>query len=116
MMTREEILGLDDLEVSQITVPHWGEINIRMMSALERQKVESVVQRMTEDNQAEVMAELKALVASIVVCDDNGKSIFKADDLRALGGKNHKALEAILKAVQGQAALTPDAVEEQEGN
>lgn len=112
MLTREEILGLNDLEVKAIDVPYWGEVNIRMMTALEKCRVEDTVARMTDDNQAAIMAELKAQVASIVVCDTEGKSLFKQDDIRALGGKSHVALDFILREAQKMAGLSDDALDE----
>lgn len=117
-LTREQILGMPDLEIRTVEIPHWGEVNIRMMSALERARVEVVVNRMNKDNQAPVMAELKALVASIVLCDEKGDPLFKKDDLRALGQKNDLALKAILKEAQKDAKLDDEGkeVEEQEKN
>lgn len=118
VLTREQILGMPDLEFRTVEIPHWGEVNIRMMNALERARVETLVSKMKPENQASVMAELKAVVASIVVCDEKGVPLFKKDDLRALGGKNHKALEAILREAQADAGLDDEAaaVEDQEKN
>jgi len=56
-------------------------------------------------------AKLRARLASQLICDDQGKSIFTQNDVEALGKKNASALNKIFERVMTLNLVTNDDIE-----
>lgn len=91
---REELLGLDDRKVVEVTVPEWGGrvVRVAAMSAFDRDQWETQnYQAIKAGARRNVRA---ALVARCVV-DETMVRVFADDDIEALGQKNAKALDRL---------------------
>lgn len=94
MLTREQILGADDLPKREVEVPEWsGAVYVRALTGAERVQFERVVFSDTATDES-VMAQLVALCT----VDQEGNRLFTTDDVDALNGKNAKALNRISNA------------------
>lgn len=96
MLSREEILGKEDLPVEDVPVPEWGgSVGIRTMTATE--KVEFSRDIDTDDtSKGDFMSQLVALTA----CDKDGNALFTKEDVLALGKKNGNAMSELCDAAQ----------------
>lgn len=109
MLTREMILGADDLPRKEIEVPEWGgSIYVRALSGAERVVFERVVFSDAATDES-VMAQLVALCA----VDEKGERLFSEADVEALNQKNAKALSRVANAAILFNALSAEGVEEQ---
>ena len=115
LLTREMILSVDDKAptLTKVDIPEWGgEAYIRVMTGLERERFEAAL---TADNKV-VGTSLRALLASLVLCDEKGKPLFAAADLVALGEKSSNALQRIYVAGLKLNAIGKSGVDELEKN
>jgi hypothetical protein len=96
MLTREQILNLNDLPTQQVPVPEWGEgatLNVRQLTVAE-------VNALAEAQKA---APDKMFVQWIVatVMDDNGNRLFTPDDVEALERKSAQVIRRLAEAAIG---------------
>ena len=108
-LTRDAILRADDLPRSLISVPEWGgHVYIRTLTANERDKFEA---RFMADKQVS-MEGVRSMLASMVMVDEDGKQLFKPNDVADLGKKSGAALQRIFEAAQAANYMTNKDVEE----
>lgn len=113
MLSREEILGLDDLVREPVVIPEWKNetLFVRVMSGTERDLFEAEMLRDPEADPATRMQNLRARLAVLTVCDAEGKSLFFLSDVEALGKKSSRALDRIFEVARRLNALTPEEVD-----
>lgn len=113
-MSRDEILGQDDIKPVPVTVPEWNDqvVLIKGMTGAERDEFEARNQRNGEQNLKNVRA--RFLVRCIV--NENGTRIFADQDAAALGKKSSAALNRLWEAANGANGTSAEAQEEMEGN
>lgn len=90
-LTRDQILAVNDLKpfVEAVDVPEWGgTVYVRVMTGGERDAFEGKFTRDKHNN-------LRAFLAVCTVCDANGVSLFKSEDVAALGEKSSAALDRV---------------------
>jgi hypothetical protein len=121
VLTADEILNADDLPIERVEVKEWGgDVFVRTMTGLERDKWEESVMRFKPRRvngkniqEAEfVMANAKAKMLAKVLSDDNGNSLFSTDDVDRLGKKSAAALDRCFQVAQRLNHLTDDDMEE----
>tara|TARA_R110000824_G_scaffold190864_2_gene372428 strand:+ start:223 stop:630 length:408 start_codon:yes stop_codon:yes gene_type:complete len=114
LLTREQILGADDLPKEVLDIPEWGgQIMIRTMSGSERDAFEaSLLGEGGKKDKQKMMLDIRARFASLIVVDSDGKRLFTAKDIKELGKKSASALDRVLTAGQKLSGLTSDDVEE----
>ena len=97
-LTREMILTSDDLTREEVEVEEWGgSVFVRVMTGSERDILESR-QLMTEGQPAgERLKNLRALLAVLTTCDENGGAVFVMDDMDAVGHKSSKVLDRLFE-------------------
>jgi CO/xanthine dehydrogenase FAD-binding subunit len=109
MLTREMILGADDLPKQEVAVPEWGgSVYVRALTGAERVQFERVVFAATDEDEATVMAQLVALCT----VDEQGNRLFTAEDVEALNRKNSRCLNKVASAAIMFNALSAEGVEE----
>ena len=109
-LSRDQILGADDLGLVELPVPEWGgSVFLRVMRGVERDAFEV---RMAAEDRANVRARMAAL--SIV--DEQGVRLFSDEDIEALGQKNAKALNRVMERAMELNGFTEQDVENLEGN
>lgn len=120
-LTREAILGADDVKIVPVDVEEWGgRVYVRVMdgASLGKWRAENVIfkgegkSRKGEPNVKDAPVRLAALT----ICDGKGVLLFSEEDLIALGKKSGRALERIVEAATKLNGLGEDDVEEEVGN
>ena len=115
MGLREELLGIADAKITTVHVPEWNRaVLIRAMTGAERDAWEQSVQQAARNGKQ--IANFRAKLAALVVCDEQGNRVFSDADAEALGKKNGAALDRIFNAWLEQNALSKKEVEELEKN
>jgi hypothetical protein len=97
-LNKDEILGCEDLEVLAVAVPEWsGEIHLRTMTAADRDAFETTVAG-TGDGRS--LENIRARMLVRVICDSNGKRIFKDGDAAALGTRSGIVLDRLFDSAR----------------
>ena len=114
LLTASDIIKADDVYVERVDVPEWGgHIFVKLMSGTEKEAyVDSVRQLVGVGKTASYKFILKGSGAKLVAataCDDNGKRIFRDEDVEALGRKSHKAMRRVIDAAGRLNGLSDDA-------
>lgn len=110
MLTKQEILGR---KLATERVSAWGgEVLIRELSGLEREKFQLSIWRDKESSQTNIRARLVALG----VIGDDGQRIFADDDIEALGATGGADLERVYDAIHRISKLGREDIEEAEKN
>lgn len=113
MLTKEQILSADDLKREKVSVPEWGgHVWIRVMSGAERDGFEQGIVQGNRTN----LTNIRAKLAALTVCDENGLRLFTDVDVIALGKKSAAALDRIFAAAQRLNGISGKDVEELEKN
>lgn len=111
-LSRDEILSAKDARLKEIEIPQWGgSVMIKTMTAGEKGKFE---QKMLNKNldYSKVLSEY----AAIIVCDEEGNSLFTPKDIEALANKSSAAMQKIFDAGQELNNVTQDDIETLAGN
>lgn len=107
MLTRDDILNVDDLPRKAVEVPEWGgTVYVRALTGGERDKLERMIASDSVN---------RASLAAMALCDTDGKRLFSEEDVKKLATKSGTALERIVSATLSFNALTAEG-EEDAGN
>ena len=113
MLSREAILLAQDLKRERVHVPEWGgEVLVRTMTGAERDEFEAWLAA----NKERGYVGLRARIASLTVCDEDGKRLFTAADIPALEAKAAGALARIADTATRLSRLDREALEDAEKN
>jgi hypothetical protein len=116
LLSREAILGADDLPTKDVHVKQWGgSVRIRSLTGTDRDQFEADVLGARRLGQVSP-GNVRARYVSLCVVDAEGNNIFSAADIEALGRKSGEALDTVYQAVLSLNALSDDDVEELAGN
>lgn len=111
MLSRDEILGANDLATELVEVPEWGgSVRARTLTGAERDAFEMAVYTMRQKAGAAV--NIRALLVALCVVDDEGKRLFSERDAAQLGAKSARALDRVFSAAQRLNGLTAADVDE----
>ena len=116
VLTKETILGADDLSRKRVEVPEWGgDVYVRTMSGVERDAFENdaTARRAAERYDTDG---LMALLVVQTVCDEDGKSLFTKDDIPALNTKSCKVIGRLFTIALKMNDLRQKDIEELAGN
>lgn len=87
ILTREQILGADDIETAVVLCPEWGgEVLVKAMTGAERDVWENSLRPDSETGDRPHNVRAMALTRAIV--DEKGGRIFSQEDIKALGMKS----------------------------
>ena len=111
LLTKDQILGADDIVTKEINVPQWGgSVKIRTMTASDRDRFEQQV--FSGNTKSERRDNIRALMLSICIVDESGNRVFGEKDVKALGGKSAAAVDAIFSEIQKMNALSDADIDE----
>ena len=114
VLNKEQILSVDDLLRQEIEVPEWGgSVYVRVMSGSERDAFEA---RFVGGANAAALADIRATLAALAVCDANGKRLFTDAEVKVLGAKSAKALDRIFEVACRLNGIRQEDIEQLEGN
>jgi len=115
-LTREAIIGAQDIETIDVSVPEWGGvIRLRAMTALERENYEMMLGQ-TRDRNAGLINNVRASLVAWCAIDGEGRKLFTAADITVLGTKSSAALIRVFDAARRLNAMTPEDLDEAKKN
>lgn len=112
LLTRDDILNVDDKVYEEIEVPEWGgSVRVRGMSGTDRDAYEaSIIEQRGNDRKVNLSNARAKLVARCLVGGD-GHLMFTPDDVRALGRKSARALERVFDKARELSGMSDEDVE-----
>lgn len=123
LLSRDNILGADDLDTEDVPVPEWApkgaanpaayEVRLRMLTGTERDKFERMMAEAQTNSSKKKNAEnFRARMVALCAVDDHGARLFNNADIAVLGAKSSKALSRVFDACQKMNGFTESDVEE----
>jgi hypothetical protein len=121
LLSRDEILGVEDLPVELIDVPEWGgQLRLRGPTVAELDEWDdSVTQRKVEDGKVTITQDFKNHKAKLVVkclVDEDGDRLFIDEDAERLGRKSPKVISRIYQRLMVLCGRAEEAQKEIEKN
>ena len=98
MIDKQAIFAADDLRLEEVPVPEWpcGTLYVRMMTGIERDQWEGLVQKRTNGNGNSIdLVGIRALLVALTAVDQDGNRVFDEDDVDQLQSKNSAVLDRI---------------------
>lgn len=115
MLSREDILGCDDLVRERVEIPEWnhGVVYVRVMTGAERDWLDaaSLTTEGEPKSVEERLAGWRGRLVAATACHEDGRSLFNLADAPALGKKAARALDRIVDVAQRLNAITQHEVE-----
>ena len=96
ILSRDQILQANDVQIRELEVPEWGgTVFVRGMTGRERDKFEqSCVEQKGRDTRVN-MKNARAKLVALCTVDENCRRLFSDDDIPLLAHKSAKALDRI---------------------
>lgn len=114
-LTREEILGMQDIPSETVLVPEWGgkKVLVRGLTGTQRDEFEELsLVRRGKRREVNLRNMRSRLVAASVVDPVSGKKIFREEDVPALGDKSAAALQRVFNVAMRLSGISDEDVEE----
>ena len=110
LLTRDQILGVQDLTFVEVEVPEWGgTVRVRMMTGAERDSFEAgTVTRHGKRIDVNVV-NIRARLVALTVVDEKGERLFTEADVEVLARKSSAALNRVFEAARVLNGLTEEA-------
>ncbi len=113
-LTREEILGMEDILMEEVTIPMWGNRSVwvcGLSAAAKNQYQQSIVEMRGTSQKLRLENSTAKLVALTVVNKDRQR-LFTERDIEKLGTKSAAALEIIVEVANRLSGMTKKDVED----
>lgn len=114
MLTRDQILTVNDRKTETVAVPEWGgEVLVAVMSGEQRDAYESLITEVDASGKARhKLDNLRAKLVSCSLVDEAGNLMFSPADVQQLGKKSASALQRVYEVATRINRTTEDQVEE----
>ena len=113
LLSRDAILAADDLPKELVALPEWGgEVYVRALTGAERDRFEAAMIEQKGKHQTVNMEMIRARLASMTICDEQGKRLFTDGDVRGLAGKSAAALNRVFEVARRLSGLAAEDVAE----
>ena len=114
LLTREDILGADDLISEIVHVPEWnnGYVKIRSLTGQERDQYQLSLIVAPGKSEEVDMRNATAKLLSLSIVNEQGRPIFGSDDILALGRKSGRALDRCYTVAKRLSAVTDEDIKE----
>lgn len=115
LLGKAQILAADDIDYEDVSVPKWGgEVRVRGLSGIERDKYEKSLIRTNKSGQQEPNIDFATarLVAWCSVDENNSRLFHGEDEVKELAAKSASCLQRVFEVACKLSGLTPDDVEE----
>ena len=117
-LSKEAILGADDIPVETVRVPEWDRkggpqawIRIRGLTGKERDRYETSITTGKGRDQTINARNARAKLLVMAIIDGEGKRMFSEEDINALGNKSASALERLFDVARKLSGLTVQDIE-----
>lgn len=111
MLTRDQILSVNDIVIETVAVPEWGgEVCVRGLTGSERDNFESSVVELRGKSQHVNMKNVRAKLAALSICDEKGERVFTDGDVLELSKKSAVALQRVFDVAARLSGLSADDV------
>jgi len=113
ILNREDILQADDILIELVDAHEWGgNVYAKGITGKERGKFEASIILNPGKNQKLNMVDMRAMLCSLGLCDEDGKKLFTPADVKALNEKSSAPLSRTFAVIQRLSGLSDDDVEE----
>jgi len=113
VLTRDDILQAKDIKIELVPTPGWGgEVYVKGLNGAERDKFEGSLIIMRGKDKQMNMANIRAKLASMSICDEKGKRLFNENDVQALSQKSASELQRVFAVAQRLSGISDEDVEE----
>ena len=113
LLTKEQILGAQDLREEIVPVPEWGgEVRVRTITGTQRDEYEQALMASRTGDGAANLRNVRARLVACSIVGEDGQPLFGPDDVEALGAKSAAALDRVVAAASRLSALTAEDVAE----
>lgn len=117
VLSKEAILGADDLPKKTVFVKEWGgSVIVRSMTGGERDQYEQSIFDSRKGDAKANMDNIRARLVAFCCVDENGALIFSESDVAKLGKKSAKALDKVFAVARELNGMTAEDVDELAGN
>jgi len=112
-LTRDEILGADDLKTESVKVPEWGgTVMVRELTGAERDAWEASVVKTNGTKVTIDSQNMRAKLAALCIVGDDGKRVFTEKDTIKLGAKSATALDRVTDVARRLSRIGEDELED----
>lgn len=114
-LTREQLLSIDDITptIEAVAGPGGqGQVGVRILTAGERDAFLDLIGQ-AEDGRVK---NLKVILCTLTLCDEQGGRLFAQDEVEALAGKSSEFIERVFDTAKRISQLGDDATEEAKKN
>lgn len=114
MLSREDILSIEDRTTEDVPVPEWGgTVRVRSLTGAERDAYEAGIVQVSGNGTKKInLKNLRGRLVSLTCVDEDGNRLFTDEDAIALGEKSASALERLFDVARRLSGLSEDDVEE----
>lgn len=115
-LTRDAILGADDLLTEEVAVPEWGgTVMVRGLDGQGRDEFEASTYVTRGNVSVRDTANIRAKLAARCIAGDDGAPLFTQQDVAALGAKSGAALDRVWEVATRLSGIGAADAEELEG-
>lgn len=113
ILSRDQILGADDIQTEKVPVPEWGgDVYVRGLSGKERDQFESSLVEFRGKHRTLRLQNVRARLVALSAVDDEDRRLFTDADVELLGRKSAAALERVASTAQRLSGLSDEDVED----
>lgn len=110
LLSKDDILGADDLPTEDVPVPEWGgDVRVRGLTGVERDRFEFGMAAVKDKPEE---ANFRAQIVGRCIVDEDGKRLFTDKELVKLGAKSGAALDRVFDVVRGLSGMGDKALKE----
>lgn len=112
-LQRSDILAAQDIEIEQVDVPEWGgSVFVKGLTGAERDRFEGSLVIERGKSRTMNMANFRAKLACLTICDEKGSKLFTEKDVAAMTEKSASALQRIFVVSQKLSRIKEEDVAE----
>lgn len=113
VLSREDILQAEDILIELVDAHEWGgNVFAKGITGKERGKFEASIIINPGQNQKLNMVDMRAMLCSLGLCNEDGEKLFTPADVKALNEKSAAPLDRCFAVIQRLSGLSDDDVEE----
>ena len=114
LITKEEILGAEDLPSREVEVPEWSKdkkVRLGTMTGVDRDAYEASIYDVSGKDVKIIRENFRSKLLARTIIDEKGKRLFTEKEVELLGKKSSKALDRLFPIAQELNGLRPEDTE-----